>query len=121
MLGSDKRAATLLSTGAFHRIRTEGSIRGFTFQPADFGKNRKSFNESSGRDCIASCPLWKGRLGWARVCHGPIQLTAQTAGLLSYFLSSLFPERGYGFSKFKGGKQAVIVLPVDDDVIIRGQ
>ena len=70
---------------------------------------------------IGSCPLWKGALGSPGVRHGPLQLPAQTAGFLGYFLSGLLPQRGYGSGKFQGGKQAVIILPVNDDVTVRGQ
>jgi hypothetical protein len=96
MLRTLKTLETPSHHGALHRIRRHGSIRGFTFQPAGFGKNRKSSNESTSRDCIASCPLWKGDYG------GRGFVTAQTAGLLCYFLSGWLPERGYGSSKFKG-------------------
>jgi hypothetical protein len=49
-VGDIKTVATpFLSVGAFHWIRRQCFIRGFTFQPADFGKNRNSPNERNGR------------------------------------------------------------------------
>ena len=110
-----------LSDPSWQWIRGQGCIGGFTLHPAGFGKNRKSANGGAGRDRIASCPLWKGALGSSGVRHGPLQLPAQAAGLLGYLLSCLLPQRGYGFGKFKGGEQTIIVLPVNDDVIVRGQ
>jgi len=96
-------------------------MRVFTFWPAGFGKNRKRANESSGRHCTSILSAMEEGLRWSGIPHDPIELMAQTSGLLSYLLSCLFAKRRYDFGELKRSKQTIIVFEVHDDVIVCGQ
>ena len=70
------------------------------------------FSAVDGRD---------GGLRWSYVAHGSVQLTTETSAFSRYLLACLITERRYDFCEFERSKQAVVVLPVYDYVIVRGQ
>lgn len=57
----------------------------------------------------------------SRILHDFSQLATDAATLLCDLLSCLLRELHYEPNKFKRFEQAIVVLPVNDDVIIGGK
>ena len=58
--------------------------------------------------------LWR-----SRILHQPVQFTTNASAFGCYLFASLFPEHHHKSNEFERSEQTVVVLPIDNDVIIR--
>ena len=58
--------------------------------------------------------LWR-----SRILHQSVQFTTNVSAFGCYLFASLFPEHHHKSNEFEGSEQTVVILPIDNDVIIR--
>src|SRR4030042_91192 len=58
--------------------------------------------------------LWR-----SRILHQSVQFTTNASAFGCYLFASLFPEHHHKSNEFEGSEQSVVILPIDNDVIIR--